>query len=171
MSRSSQQVLDVALRLFADESYHAVSMRRLADALDIQAPTIYSHFASKSDLLEAVIGRFADRIDDILDAAPDAPVSRGARRAWLADYLGLLSQEAHAVKLSALDPAVLEHPVLAPRLWAQMDRLTGLLRRFGVADDRLATAIVGSICHPLYGLRPVAETHRLDDVDLLIQPA
>src|ERR1700712_3696655 len=117
MSASSERVLDVALRMFAEESYAAVSMRRLADALHMQASSIYAHFASKSDLLAAVIGRFADRIDGILDAAPAAPVSAAARRAWLADYLALMGEEAHAVKLSALDPAVLQHPSVAPRLW------------------------------------------------------
>jgi AcrR family transcriptional regulator len=171
MSPSSQRVLDVALRMFANESYDAVSVRRLANALGIQAPSIYSHFASKSDLLQAIIGRFADRIDGILDAAPAAPVSSAARRAWLNDYLALMSEEAPAVKLSSLDPAVLQHPVLGPRLWDQMDRLTALLRRFGVVDDRVATAIVGSICHPLYRLASVTDTHRLDDIDLLIRSA
>jgi AcrR family transcriptional regulator len=171
MTEASERVLDVALRLFADESYSAVSMRRLAEALHVQAPSIYSRFGSKSDLLAAVVGRFADRIDGILDAAPVAPVSSAARRAWLADYLALLAEEAAAVKLSALDPAVLQHPVLAPRLWAQMDRLTGLLRRFGVVDDRIATAIIGSICRPLYRLATVTDTYRLDDIDSLIRPA
>jgi AcrR family transcriptional regulator len=171
MTEASERVLDVALRMFADESYAAVSMRRLADALDIQAPSIYSHFTSKSDLLTAGVGRLADQVDKMLDAAPATPVSPQARRAWLSEYLTLLFEEICAVRLAILDPAVVEHPQLGPRLWGQHDRLADLLCRFGVSNDRLAVAIIGSISLPLCRNGGAPSERRIDDIDMLIQHA
>lgn len=171
MSASSNRILDVAIRLFADESYAAVSMRRLAEALGIQAPSIYAHFASKSDLLAAGVGRLADQVDPVLDAAPVGIISGEARRAWLRDYLTLLYQQASAVKLAILDPAVVEHPDLGPRLWGQHDRLADVLCRFGVTNNRLAVAIIGCIALPLCRSGAAPDDQRIDDIDLLIESA
>jgi AcrR family transcriptional regulator len=45
-----RQVVDLALRLLADEGPGALTMRRLAAELELQAPSLYKHVASKAEL-------------------------------------------------------------------------------------------------------------------------
>jgi AcrR family transcriptional regulator len=51
------QVVDVALRLVATEGYEALTMRRLASALDTGPASLYAHVVNKADLDELLIGR------------------------------------------------------------------------------------------------------------------
>jgi AcrR family transcriptional regulator len=44
-------IMDTARRLFAAEGYHAVSMRRIADAIEYSPTAIYVHFKDKDSLI------------------------------------------------------------------------------------------------------------------------
>ena len=46
-----QRIIDAARELFAKEGYEAVSMRRIADAIEYSPTAIYVHFRDKQDLL------------------------------------------------------------------------------------------------------------------------
>lgn len=45
------ELVAVASRLFRERGYHGVGMRAIAEAADIQAASLYHHFASKEELL------------------------------------------------------------------------------------------------------------------------
>ena len=47
-----QKILDAARELFAREGYEAVSMRRIADAIEYSPTAIYVHFKDKADLMK-----------------------------------------------------------------------------------------------------------------------
>jgi AcrR family transcriptional regulator len=49
-----RKILDTARDLFAREGYDRVTMRRIADAIEYSATTIYNHFEDKDDLVEAL---------------------------------------------------------------------------------------------------------------------
>jgi AcrR family transcriptional regulator len=49
------RLLDSAITLFASQGFHACSMREIAKAVNIGAPAIYNHYASKTDILIAAI--------------------------------------------------------------------------------------------------------------------
>lgn len=51
------QVIDAALELVAAEGYEALTMRRLAAALDTGPASLYAHVVNKADLDELLIGR------------------------------------------------------------------------------------------------------------------
>jgi AcrR family transcriptional regulator len=51
------QVVDTALGLVATEGYEALTMRRLAGALDTGPASLYAHVVNKADLDELLIGR------------------------------------------------------------------------------------------------------------------
>ena len=51
------RILDEAAALFLEHGYEAASLRRIADAVGMQAASIYHHFGSKEDLLEAILRR------------------------------------------------------------------------------------------------------------------
>src|ERR1700748_3518156 len=98
MGQSRDRVVATSLRMFADNGFSAVSMRDLASALGIQAPSIYSHFKSKDALLAAIVDPFIEAMNDCLDGLPPGTVSPQDRRAWLTQALTLLG--AHPRRLS-----------------------------------------------------------------------
>src|SRR5205085_1513965 len=51
------QVVDTALGIIAAEGYEALTMRRLAGALDTGPASLYAHVVNKADLDELLIGR------------------------------------------------------------------------------------------------------------------
>ncbi|RNG26096.1 TetR/AcrR family transcriptional regulator [Streptomyces botrytidirepellens] len=51
------QVIDTALDVIATEGYEALTMRRLAGALDTGPASLYAHVVNKADLDELLIGR------------------------------------------------------------------------------------------------------------------
>ncbi|WP_458086731.1 TetR/AcrR family transcriptional regulator [Streptomyces malaysiensis] len=52
-----EQVVDTALGVIATEGYEALTMRRLAGALDTGPASLYAHVVNKADLDELLIGR------------------------------------------------------------------------------------------------------------------
>ncbi|KPI20511.1 Tetracyclin repressor domain-containing protein [Actinobacteria bacterium OK074] len=52
-----EQVVDTALGVIATEGYEALTMRRLAAALDTGPASLYAHVVNKADLDELLIGR------------------------------------------------------------------------------------------------------------------
>ncbi|MGW7616831.1 TetR/AcrR family transcriptional regulator C-terminal domain-containing protein [Streptomyces antimycoticus] len=52
-----EQVIDTALDVVATEGYEALTMRRLAGALDTGPASLYAHVVNKADLDELLIGR------------------------------------------------------------------------------------------------------------------
>jgi AcrR family transcriptional regulator len=49
-----EAIIRAATDLFAEQGYHAVGMRAIADAVGIRGSSLYHHFASKIDLLYAI---------------------------------------------------------------------------------------------------------------------
>lgn len=54
------QILRQAMLLFSEKGFQATGMRELADAVGIEAASIYSHYHSKDGLLEAIANACAD---------------------------------------------------------------------------------------------------------------
>lgn len=59
-------ILRTAAALFATKGFGAASMRNLADELGIEAPSLYNHIGSKSQLLEEICFKVAQRFTDHL---------------------------------------------------------------------------------------------------------
>jgi AcrR family transcriptional regulator len=76
MSPAKRKLFEVALELFGQEGFHAVSIRDIATALGQQPSAIYFHVSSKQDLLYdlALIGHkshFESLRDALMDAGSD----------------------------------------------------------------------------------------------------
>ncbi len=65
-----RKILDAARELFSTEGYERVTMRRVADAIEYSATTIYHHFEDKDDLVRALC--LAD-FDELFGAMQGAP--------------------------------------------------------------------------------------------------
>jgi TetR/AcrR family transcriptional regulator, cholesterol catabolism regulator len=66
------QILDIAARHFRNRGYAAVSMRDIASEAGMRTPSLYYHFASKDDLVIAVMDRGIVVVREAVTAALDA---------------------------------------------------------------------------------------------------
>ena len=70
-----EQLLEVALEVFARQGFHGTSMNDVADAAGVTKPVLYQHFDSKRELylalLEDVGNQLITRIAKATSEAPD----------------------------------------------------------------------------------------------------
>lgn len=84
-ARRREQLLEVALHVFAARGFHQTSMNDVADAAGVTKPVLYQHFSSKRalylELLELVSLRLMAAIHEATSAAagPREQVERGLR--------------------------------------------------------------------------------------------
>jgi AcrR family transcriptional regulator len=78
-----EEILDAADRILTNEGIGALTMRRLADELDMRAPSLYKHMRDKDELLAALQERALESMGHDLQAA-GSDLARLARayRSW-----------------------------------------------------------------------------------------
>lgn len=84
-SRSREDVVQAASRLFARRGYHGTSMRDLGDELGMLGSSLYSHVRGKNELLIEVVGRGADLFNAVVAEAGvgrDSAVARLRRMVY-----------------------------------------------------------------------------------------
>lgn len=59
MKNTEQKILEAATKLFSDIGYNGVSTKKIAELAGVNEITIFRHFKSKSNLLQAVIKDYA----------------------------------------------------------------------------------------------------------------
>ena len=60
---TKQKILDAALDLFSVQGYEATSISQIADAVAIRKASLYSHFKSKQEILDALIETVSEEYD------------------------------------------------------------------------------------------------------------
>jgi AcrR family transcriptional regulator len=100
---SRERILAVAARLFAAGGFEATSMRDIAAPSGLLAGSMYHHFRSKNDLIEAVyragVAEIADAVDRALtEVRGPWPRLEAASAAHLE---ALLADSAHAAVMTA----------------------------------------------------------------------
>ena len=88
-----ERVLSVALQLVDDEGLDALTMRKLAAALGVEAMTLYHYLPNKAALLDGLV-------ESVLDE-PTRPAERNLRADHLAGEEVLLTRPATRVAPSA----------------------------------------------------------------------
>ena len=99
-ARRRRQLLEVALRVFAERGYHDASMNDIAVAAGVTKPVLYQHFTSKRELfteLLADVGR--DLQDNITKAVASAEGPRQMVELGFAGYFNYVSRHRDAFKL------------------------------------------------------------------------
>ena len=74
------QICAVAVRVFHERGYHGATMRDIARAVGIRAPSIYNHFPTKEALLHHVMMQILSvlrkQVNDALVESPEDPISQ-----------------------------------------------------------------------------------------------
>jgi AcrR family transcriptional regulator len=96
-----QRIVDVATAIIDSDGLDALSTRRLAADLDVRAPSLYNHFATKEEILDAVGDAIIAQVDISMfgrDPWPDA------LRSWARGYRAALAAHPNIVPFLARGP-------------------------------------------------------------------
>jgi AcrR family transcriptional regulator len=118
---TKQRILDAAEHLFARDGYHATSLRGITTTADANLAAVNYHFGSKEALLEAVIVRRLDPLNEIRRGQLEAllqkaelegelPSCREVLRAFVEPTLRLRQQGSEAEDFIALIGRTLAEP-------------------------------------------------------------
>ncbi|MFJ6722175.1 TetR/AcrR family transcriptional regulator [Streptomyces sp. NPDC091259] len=155
---SRDRIVEAAGALVDAEGLEAVSTRRLAAALGVSGPSLYNHFRTKDEILEAVADSVSGRVD--LSMFDGGREWREALHAWAHSYRAALADHPNIVPVLARGPgrrpaglrvadAVFGAMTAAGWPPAQATRIGALMRYFilgsavasfarGFVDDRTA---------------------------------
>jgi AcrR family transcriptional regulator len=98
--RRREQLLDVALKLFASRGFNATTMDDIAEAAGVTKPLLYQHFRSKRALYMELTSTVADDLlEAIGKAAAEAEGPRQQVEKGLAAYLHAMVKRADAYNL------------------------------------------------------------------------
>ena len=121
------RIVDAASALVDAEGLDALSVRRLAAELGVQGPSLYHHFATKADILDAVADAVIERVD--LSAFGRLPWNE-ALRGWATSYHAALIAHPNVV------PVLAHGPGRRPRALAMAEAVYGALLEAGWGEAR-----------------------------------
>ncbi|MCW2808887.1 MAG: regulatory protein TetR [Marmoricola sp.] len=159
-----EDLLRVGARLFRQRGYHRVGIDDIGEAAGIRGPSMYGYFASKSDVLNELLTRMADLLDEALSTAAGMEDPREAVERLAGEYVRLSLEHRD---LLAVYVAELQH--LPPeRLALLLQRRQGRARRWTVLlvrtrpdlDDRAARITVLATLEMIFA---VARSRRWTD--------
>src|SRR6266581_4535757 len=174
MSARRSELTREAARLFAQKGYHGTSIGDIAEALGVQKGSLYSHIASKEDLLYETMREGAAAFHGALDAIPeDTPVPEKIRLA-LRGHLRVVAEQLEVATVFVQEWRYLQgerrDEIVAERRRYE-DRIRALFREgreLGELrtdlDDATAALLLLSAANWAYTwLRPGADTDELAD--------
>ncbi|MFE9563919.1 TetR/AcrR family transcriptional regulator [Streptomyces sp. NPDC006487] len=101
---SRSRIVEAAGSLVDGEGLEAVSTRRLAAALGVSGPSLYNHFRTKDEILDAVADAVSARVDLSMFEAGDGREWQVALRDWAHSYRAALSDHPNIVPVLARGP-------------------------------------------------------------------
>ncbi|WP_436777873.1 TetR/AcrR family transcriptional regulator [Yinghuangia sp. YIM S09857] len=125
---SRDRIVDTALALVDAEGLDVVSTRRLAAELGVSGPALYNHFATKDELIDAVVDTVLGEVDISVFAKVPARADRDDSMTW-DEALRVWARSYHAV-LGAhpnLVPALAPGPARRPNALRMADAVFGAL--------------------------------------------
>ena len=93
MSARRSELTREAAKLFARKGYHGTSIGDIADALGVQKGSLYSHIASKEDLLYETMRDGAAAFHGALDAIPEGLPATDRIRLALRGHLRVVAEQ------------------------------------------------------------------------------
>jgi AcrR family transcriptional regulator len=99
---SRERIVEVAVTVIDAEGLDALSTRRLARELGVQAPSLYNHFSTKEDILDAVGDEIVAGVDLSMLGRDPWPA---ALKAWARAYRAAFREHPNVVPFLARGPA------------------------------------------------------------------
>ncbi|MBB1594885.1 TetR/AcrR family transcriptional regulator [Achromobacter sp. UMC46] len=123
-----RHILEAAAHCFAEHGFHATSTAQICERAAMSPGNLFHYYASKADIIEALIASDTDDIQSRTQAAIVAPDACQALREWVGGQLALYQDPAFV----RLGMEVLAEAVRNPRVHAlvmanEAERKAGLL--------------------------------------------
>jgi AcrR family transcriptional regulator len=125
-----QEILDIALALADEGGLGAVTMRGIAQRLDVTAMALYPHVASKDDLLDGLVGRVLSEL-----TLPDPSLPWRDRLRMIGNSMRSLARQHPAAV-----PLIFTRPTVTPDGLRVVDAIYAALLDAGVPADQVARA-------------------------------
>ena len=138
---TTERVVDAALRAADEGGIEAVSLRRIAGALEVTPMAIYRHVRNKSHLLDLMVERLLDQVDL---ASDEAATWQDRLRRLLASFQAVVA--AHPA--TAL---LLSRPFVSPAALRVSEAVLAILQSAGfdaARSARLLQVITGMVLGP-----------------------
>jgi TetR/AcrR family transcriptional regulator, regulator of cefoperazone and chloramphenicol sensitivity len=103
---TANRILAVAVELFASRGYAGTSIRDITDRLQITKAALYYHFASKEEILAALISPFREDLRALLEAADAGELSPAGMLECLVE---IVSRRGAVIQALLGDPSVVSH--------------------------------------------------------------
>jgi AcrR family transcriptional regulator len=95
-----EQLMEMALTVFAEQGYHAASMNDVADAAGVTKPVLYQHFSSKRELFVELLREIGTRLQTrIAKATADASTPREQIEMGFAAYFDFVGKNSDAFQV------------------------------------------------------------------------
>ena len=92
-------IRDAARDLFFEQGYGATTFEQIAKAAGTRRTTLYSHFADKAEILEAIGSDYHEALVRVVEELPGSVPSRAEIDAWIARLVAFVEQERAAATL------------------------------------------------------------------------
>lgn len=181
------KILAEATRLFVARGYNGISMREIAEALNVSKAALYYHYRNKQDLMIAILQDYLEEIDRLFLDPLSTERSARQRIRHMVEVIFSLPPERRAVirlasqEMGQLDPQIriqfgeLYHQKFIGHIEAVLKAgvVSGELRAM---DTATATWILLGMMYPFFygeGLRSAVQTGPLIEqiVDLFLNGA
>lgn len=127
-----QLIMKVALRLFANDGYHATSIARIAKEAGISKGLIYTYFESKEDLLHSLIADHSHKMSSILNPNQDNVITLDEAIQSIDKLFEQLKQNAEELKFYyqiTIQANILD-VLYTPEISAEMEKVMKLQLEF-----------------------------------------
>lgn len=156
-SLTKQLVVDAAVTLADEHGLAALSMRRLAAALDVTPMALYKHIANREELVDAMVDAIVTRVDHCVATPADPDDWKAALR------LRILSHRASLARHPWATEAIETRAIASPGVLASIDSLVAIMVSGGLSMDLIHHAM-HALSARMWGLnRDVFPTPSLPD--------
>jgi len=138
---SRERVLDAAMSLADAQGIKAVTMRKVAEPLGVEAMSLYNHVSNKADLLDGMVDRVAAEFER---PSTDRPWREALRRRGVSMHEALMRHPwAPALMMAGGNPG--------PHRIAHVDATIGVLRSAGFAFPEVVDRVWNALDSYVYG--------------------
>ena len=98
------KIMNVALHMFSERGYEAVSIRDICGEVGIKESTLYYHFKNKKDILDSLIEKFTSHINGLLSHVDEISEMPRPKMGRMNDDISLKIADSYMMDSYLFDP-------------------------------------------------------------------
>jgi AcrR family transcriptional regulator len=145
-----QQILDAALKLFANNGYHSTSIAMIAKEAEISKGLAYNYFESKEELLKKIVFDGIDSLLEIFDPDKDGILTKEELKYFIDKTFEYISKNIEYWRLYfsiLIQPEVFK--LFENKLWEILEPLMTIMvnyfKKLGIKDPGVEARFFGAL--------------------------